>query len=124
MSEAPTEELPALPSWAFECEREPPQHAIFGFQIQGGNVNLDLGYMIYPLGVVLIATVKIGDSERRVWRRHWASREAAVEMAEQMVYDAEDYLFGTLGLRPRPVEDLDPDHFMHHLDMRLNNGFH
>lgn len=123
MSEQAQEEQP-LPYWAFECEREPPIAHCSGFILQGGNVAVRFGYVVYPMGVVLMATIQIGDSEIKMWRRFWASRERAVDSALQLVEDAEDYLFGTLGLRPREDEDLDTDDFMHHLDTRLNNGFH
>lgn len=125
MSEqAQEEDSQELPYWAFECERDPPQFACSGFQLSGGNVLVRFGYVIYPMGVVLVATIQIGDGDHKVWRRFWTSRERAVDAAQALVEDSEDYLFGTLNLRPREDEDLDVDAFMHHLDMRLNNGFH
>lgn len=95
-----------------------------GFTMHAGNVDIDLGYAVYPPGVVLIAAVKIADNKREIWRRYWSSRERAVDAADQLVYDCGEYLCGTLGCNLREVEDLDCDAFVHHLDMRLNNGFH
>ena len=108
----------------FECESQPPLHYVNGFTLHGGNVDIDHAYAIYPLGVILIVTVKIGDAQRQLWRRVWAPRDTAVDAAEQLCYDSEEYLIDTLGCRPRGVEDTDLNDFVHHLDMRINNGFH
>lgn len=113
-----------LPPPHFPCEKDPPQHLCQGFTLHGGAVDINLAYAVYPLGVVLIATVKVGDLARTIWRRFWTTRESALEAAESLAGDAEEYMFETLGLAPRPVEDLDLDDFLHHLDMCLNNGFH
>lgn len=113
-----------IPPWAFDWERNPPMHKATGFLLVGGNVVVNCGYFLYPQGVLLLAFVQIGDQEPKIWRRHWASKEAAVDAAESLAGDAEEYIMGTLGLAPRPVEDLDLDDFIQHLYMRLNNELH
>lgn len=113
-----------LPPWAFGWEKDPPLHAATGFLLVGGNVTVNLGYMLYPQGVLLLAFTKIGGQEPTLWRRHWAPKETAVDAAESLAGDAEEYIFGTLGLAPRPIEDLDLDDFIQHLHMRLNNELH
>lgn len=114
-----------LPFWMFECERDPPISACSGFTLCGGlNIFIRFAYVIYPMGVVLVAVIQMGEANPSVWRRFWTSKEAAVGQAAQLVADAEDYLYGSLNLAPRQDEDLDGDSFVHHLDMRINNGFH
>lgn len=115
---------PELPPWAFSWEGKEPEHSAGGFLLVGGNVIVSLGYAVYPQGVLLLATTKIGAQEPLLWRRHWSSKMAAVEAAENLAGDAEAYICETLGLIPRPVEDLDLDDFIQHLSMRLNNELH
>lgn len=112
------------PPWAFEWEREPPLHTAAGFLIVGGNVTVNLGYWTYPNAILLLAFTKIGQQEPQLWRRHWTSMEAAVEAAENLAADAEEYITETLGLMPRAVEDLDLDDFVQHVHMRINNELH
>lgn len=119
-----TDKQAELPYWAFECEREDALYACSGFKVVGGNVQLNFGYAIYPVGVILMVVITIGDNEPRMWRRFMTSKERALDAAWDLVGDCEQYLYGDLRTTPRDPEDLDADCFVHHLDMRLNNGLH
>jgi len=114
----------SFPPFSFDWEKVPPKHASGGFRLVGGNVTIMLGYAVYDEGVLLHAITKIGDQNPDLWRRYWTSHDVAVASAEELVEDAEYYLFNVLGLRPRPVEDLDLDDFIEHLQARLDGGLH
>lgn len=118
-----TPAIPLDPSM-FAWQRQEPLHTCMGFILNGGTVSINCGYSIYPGAVLLMAFVKIADTETKCWRYFWTSTEAAVSEAEKLVDDAYEYLCGALGCRPREEENLNLDDFMHHLDMRINNGFH
>jgi len=113
-----------LPAWQFDWEKAQPRHSAGGFRLVGGNMTIMLGYAVYDEGVLLHAVTKVGDQAPDLWRRFWASHDVAVASAEEMVDDAEHYMFNTLGLRPRPIEDLDLDDFIEHLQARLEGGLH
>jgi hypothetical protein len=108
----------------FDCERGPPIHSCSGFCLVGGNVRVGFGYGIYTMGVLLVVTTRIGLADSTVWRRVWAPKDQALDTAETLVGDAEEYLVDTLGCAPRLEEDLGVDDFLHHLDMCLGHGFH
>lgn len=107
----------------FPWELKEPLHAAAGFTMSCGNLKLFFAYALYAEGVLLLCYEKIGDAGATPWRRHWTSIEAAVDAAENLVGDAEEYV-ETLGGHTRPVEDLDVDDFIQHLHMRLNNELH
>lgn len=109
---------------AFEWETKPPLHSAGGFLMVAGNVWISMGYAVFKEGVLLQSYTRIGDNQPQPWLRHWTSHLAAVEMAELMVCNAEEYLGETLGQAIREVEDLDGDDFIEHLRIRLANEFH
>lgn len=84
---------------------------------------LHLGYAVYPQGVLLYCYEQYMQQEPQLWRRHWTSKEAALEAAESLAADAEEY-FESLGIVARPVEELSFDDFLQHLEQNLNHGFH
>lgn len=108
----------------FPWQGETPEHDAHGFRLVGGNVTVLLGYAAYRGGILLYSLVQIGDQQYKPWRRHWASREAAVESAESLAGDAYEYITETLGQRPREIEDLDLDDFVEHVRLRTENAFH
>lgn len=109
---------------AFPWESKPPLHTAVGFLISGGAVTVNLGYQVYPGAIRLMAFIRIGGMEPQLWRQHWTSKMAAVEAAENLAADAEEYITETLGLTPRQVEDLDLDDFVQHVHMRVHNELH
>lgn len=112
-----------MPLSMFPWEGKEPIASAYGFTLAGVLFKLHLGYVLYKEGVLLYCTEKYADNEIQVWRRHWASYEAAVASAENLAGDAEDY-FESLRIIARPDEDLNFDDFLEHLALRLNNGFH
>jgi hypothetical protein len=112
-----------LPPIAFPWEGKPPLFTAYGFCLCSANLKIYFTYAVYKEGVLLACTERIGDNEPSLWRRHWTSIEAAVEAAEVLVGDAEDYI-EMYRLPVRPYEDLDGDDFIQHLHMRLNNELH
>ncbi len=108
----------------FPWEKEEPLHAVFGFVMGGPFFRLYYGYAIYPGGVLLYChelLVQVG--KLQPWRRYFTSREGALEIAEDLLADSEEYL-ESLGIVLRPTEDLGPDDFLFHLHARLNNELH
>lgn len=108
---------------AFLGEGKEPLYSAYGFTLGGVLFKLYLGYALYEEGVLLYCTEKYSSQQREVWRRHWTSFDAALEAAESLAADAEEY-FESLGIVARPVEDLDFDDFLFHLESRLTNAFH
>lgn len=110
-------------SQTFPWDSTNPEHIVQGFLIVGGNVTVNLGYVLFPQGVLLFATTKIGAAPPELWRRYWTPRESAVKAAEDLAAWSETYITETLGLSVRPIEDLDLDDFIEHLRLRIENEF-
>lgn len=108
---------------AFPWESQTPHTPVYGFVLAGVTFKLLLGYAVYPQGVLLYCYQQYLQQEPQLWLRHWTSKEAALEAAESLVGDAEEY-FESLGVMPRPVEDLSFDDFLQHLEQNLNHAFH
>jgi hypothetical protein len=95
-----------------------PETAVYGFTLAAGNLVIRLGHVIKEDGVVLFATTQIADAAPMMWRQFTSPRHAAVDAAERLVEDAEEYAEATGGLI-RPSEDLDFDDFVEHLSRTL-----
>ena len=101
-----------------------PDTAVFGFTASTGNLKIYLGYGISAAGgVLLYALEQIGAHPPTLWRRFWASRESAVEAAESLAAEVEEYI-DCIGGVQRPTENMDLDDFVFHLTSRIKNGFH
>lgn len=112
-----------LTSVQFPWEALPPQSSTLGFKLVAGTLQFELGYQIYPAGVLLLCVEKIGSNEATLWRRHWASKEEAVRSAENLVAETYDYI-EMLGVQERPYEDLNCDDFLEHLRLNLAGLLH
>lgn len=88
-----------------------------------GNIEVDLGYAIYPEAIMLFSLLKMGAPPYQQWRQHWTSYEAALDAAESLAAEAEAYL-ESFNAPFRPAEDLDYDDFLEHLSTRINKEFH
>jgi hypothetical protein len=109
--------------WMWPWETKPPLNVAAGFNLTGGNVTVSIAYAEYPSAIMFLVHTKIANQEPVLWRRFWSPKMSAVEAAENLTCEAEDYLLETLGLRPRETEDLDFDDFIEHLRLRVNNEF-
>ncbi len=108
---------------AFPWEGQTPHEPVYGFVLAGVVFKLHLGYAVYPQGVLLYCYEQYMQQEPQLWRRHWTSKEAALEAAESLAGDAEEY-FESLGIVARPVEELSFDDLLQHLEQNLNHAFH
>jgi hypothetical protein len=108
----------------FPWETQDPDHFCSGFRIASGTFSINLAYAIYGASVLLVASLKNGNTEPVVWKRIWVPKENAVAAANHMAADVEHYLTDLLSLVPRPTENLDLEDFVEHLGMRLNNELH
>ena len=117
--------MTATPDMAgkFPWEGREPTHVASGFKVSGGMLAIHAAYAIYPEAVLLVSYLE-SPSGKSPWRRVWAPRGSAVEVAESLAGAAEHYLTADLGLTARPIEDLDLDDFIEHLSLRLNNALH
>lgn len=98
-----------------------PAHQCFGFKASAGGLKLTLGYATFESGqVLLFCCEQIMAQPMQMWRRFWVSRESALEEAENLCADAEEYLDAVCLVR-RPSEDLGMDDFLEHLKLRLSN---
>lgn len=121
MTEATSEVLaePVVATW----EQQQPTHNCYGFRASGGNLKLSLGYAVYTTGQVLLYCYeKLGPQDPQLWRRFYTSKESAVDAAEELCDDVEEYLDSFCNIR-RPVEDFGLDDFLMHLQTRLKNEF-
>lgn len=109
---------------SFPWEGQEKLAPVYGFRLVGGNVTISLTYAVVGSAVMLVAATKIGDQETPIWRHFWSPKSSAVAAAEDLAASAEEYLFETLRLAPRPDEDLDFDDFVEHLRLRLAGEFH
>lgn len=108
---------------SFPWESQTPDGPVYGFVLAGVQFKLLLGYAVYPAGVLLYCFEQYLQQEPQLWRRHWTSKEAALEAAESLVGDAEEY-FESLGVIARPVEDLSFDDYLQHIEQKLNHALH
>lgn len=104
-------------------EERPPDHACWGFLAAAGNVTVYVGYAVWKEAVLLHASIRIAMGDYQPWRRFWAPHESALEAAENLCGECEDYLCGTLGMTLRDAEDANFDDFLEHLHLRITNGF-
>lgn len=104
-------------------ESQPPLAAVNGFKAAVGQVVVTLGYAVYPHAILLFAHLTMPAGGTHPWRYHWTSKEAAMEAAEQLAAECDEYLDAFNAPR-RPVEDLDFEDFLEHLHARLNNELH
>lgn len=96
----------------------------WGFTAKASNLLLTLGYATYGNGVVLLyVREQIGPAPPATWRAIWTTRECAVELAEALCSDVEDYL-NSLRMPWRPVEDLEMEDYLEHMTLRLSGQFH
>lgn len=110
-------EIEDLSGW----DHKVPLTNCFGFKASAGNLKILLGYATFDGGQVLLYCYEqIGGQTPQLWRRFWTSKEAAVDAAEDLCADIDDYLDSVCNLR-RPYEDLDMDDFIRHIHTRLNN---
>ena len=101
-----------------------PTSTVSGFVAAAVNIKLVAGYSLVENGVVGLHCFEvIGNQQPTLWRSHLTPSISALEMAEDMCAYIEAYI-DDLRLVRRPSEDLDLDDFLHHLDMRINNGLH
>lgn len=96
-----------------------PESAVYGFTLAAGNLVIRLGHVVKPNYVALFATTQIADAEPMMWRQFTCPRSSAVEAAERLAGDAEEYATATRGLI-RPTEDLDFDDFVEHLALTIS----
>ncbi len=94
-----------------------------GFRAKASTLELSLGYAIHSNGAIeLYVLERIGAMEPTVWRNFLTTREAALDVAEGLCADVEDYL--DLVAPRRPYEDLDMDDYLKHLECALTDNFH
>lgn len=117
------EQKPDLPPGVFPWEARQPQHFVFGFKQAVGNVEVALGYAVWPEAIKLFAFLKFGAVEPTIWRQHWTSYGSALDAAENLTAEAEAYL-ETFNMPFRPAEDLDYDDYLEHLSARINKELH
>lgn len=118
-----TIELPdeSKPGW----DGQAPLSSCYGFKASASNLKLWFGYSIFAQGVVsLWCLEQIGGMHPQPWRQIWTGFESAVDVAEDLCADMEDYLDSVSTVYRRPSEDLDMDDFLHHLHLRVTNGLH
>lgn len=121
MTEATSEAL--AEAVARTWENQPSIHNCYGFIASGGNLKLSLGYAVYATGQVLLYCYeKIGSQSPQLWRRFYTSKESALEEAEDLCADVDEYLDSYCNIR-RPAEDFSIDDFLMHLETRLKNEF-
>lgn len=95
-----------------------------GFKTVAGPLKIDYAYAIYPGNKVLLIVMEtIGTQTANCWRRVWAPAHSAVEVAENLCIEAQEYLDST-PYPQRPYEDLGAEDFIEHLYQRLNDGLH
>ena len=109
---------------AFPWEAREPDFNAYGFMAVRGTVQIYLGYAVFGNAVLLYCNERIADNQTRQWLRFWTTRESAIEQAEGMCSDVEDYLMSYGHMPARPIEDLDMDDFINHLKARLNDELH
>lgn len=112
----------ALPP-VFAWEGQQPLGGTSGFTATAGVFKVTLGYLVYESAVLLFAMDQVADTQSRVWRHVWAPYAEAVNAAEDLCADVEEYLDSTRAPW-RPSENFDMDDFLHHLHLRITNGFH
>lgn len=101
-----------------------PETSCGGFIACVGSLKIHLGYATWADGrVLLFCHEQIGPQPPTLWRQVWTGRENAVDAAENLCADAEDYI-DSIHAPMRPYEDLDMDDFLHHIHLRVTNGFH
>ena len=99
------------------------QHFAGGFRIAAGHLKLIFGYGIRHNGTITIVVLEVLAGVTSVWREVHTTRDAAVECAESLCADAQEYI-DNCQFPQRPYEDLDLDDFIEHLHMRLNHELH
>jgi hypothetical protein len=100
-----------------------PVHTCYGFKAAAWNLKLSLGYNTYEDGrVLLYCFEQIAAQPLQVWRCFWTSAQGALQAAEDLCKDAEQYLNGFSTAR-RPTEDLGLDDYLKHIQSRLHNEF-
>lgn len=120
----PVQQSANLPITAMPWEASPPLSVVTGFKQAVGNIEVTLGYAMYPHAVRLFSLLQMtSQSPPQLWRSHWTSKEAAMDSAMQLAAEGEEYLDSFKAPR-RPAEDLDFDDFFEHLYARLNNELH
>lgn len=107
----------------FPWEGETASTTVVGFKVCTINLEFNLGYSLYPQGVLLLCLQKVGTGDMTLWRRFWTPRSSALESAENLVAETVDYL-DALGAVERPWEDLGPDDFLEHLRLNLLGQLH
>lgn len=101
-----------------------PDAAGYGFRMASATVAVSPYYEIFGNRVVLGAWIYVAGAPPAQWRRFETPRESAIDQAIELCLDIEEYLVDGLNQVPRPVEDLDLDDFIDHLEMRLTNAMH
>jgi len=96
---------------------------VYGFRAKAANLELILGYALHRNGLVeLYCSERIGTQSPTVWRNFMTTRTSALDAAECLCADVEEYLDQVRSPR-RPSEDLDLDDFLEHLGLAINNNF-
>lgn len=99
-----------------------PETVVSGFTQQALALKIDMGYMTFSWGgLMLFAMEQWADRSPVVWRKLWVTRSSALGQARQLCADASRYL-DTVSTRWRPVEDLDFDDFIEHLRLHIEGG--
>lgn len=104
-------------------DQQIPVTTCFGFCSKTHNIKLMVGYSIYANGMYrLYAYEQIGGQALQLWRTFLVSPEAAVESAETLCDECEDYL-DTFSLMRRPDEDLNFDDYIQHIELQVTKMF-
>lgn len=105
-------------------EGREPLYNVRGFTAKATNLHINLGYAVYEGGSVLLYALEtIGGGAPTQWRLLWTTKERALDMAESLCADVEEYL-DSMRMPWRPVEDLDMDDYIEHLRTRIAGTFH
>ncbi len=101
-----------------------PDAEVYGFRISSATVQVWLGYRVYGNRVELFAATQVAGTPPVNWRNFTTTRQQALREAEILCDDAEAYLVVGLNQTLKPVEDLDFDDFLNHLELSLKNAMH
>lgn len=104
--------------------RGPLLGAAGGFREARGTIEVIVGYAVFADAVQIAAFLKVGPQPPVEWLNRWTSHIEALRAAESMCGEAMDCLDSYKNVPRRPVEDLDFDDFLEHLETRLNGNFH